>query len=1012
MSISLEKTSEAYNKLKEYNGENSYLINLKNDVFVYKNKTLNELQIEYILENHDKEPIYYNKIVKIAKWYGLKKQEEWGTEFVPEKLLIGYYLGETQAFYHIYVKYRKSMDKFILLFVPKNAILTPLFIEDFNNKEIDFSKYNTNDFKLKPQQEQGIKFLTTRKKAILAHQMGGGKEIDVNTLLPTPKGWIKADDVQVGDYLFASNGKPTKVLGKYYQGVKDIYEIQFTDDTKVNCGLEHLWITRNTYHNRKKWMVKSLKKILDEGLYANPSKQQIEFGRPPTNKWQIPMCQPVVYEEKKYLIDPYVLGLLIGDGSLCNGNICISIPTHENESIERISSTLNENYILKGEFSASCPRYSIIRKENRHGYKNDYVQEIKRLGLNVIGYDKFIPEEYMFGSIEQRIALLQGLMDSDGYISKTKNKISFTSTSLRLINDVKLLVESLGGRCISVCEDKRKGKYLKKCYNLRFQIRINPFRLKHKSERYTIDDTHTKYCNRRIKSVEKVRQSEAVCFYVDSEDHSFLTEHYVVTHNTITAIVSALEDNYDKILVISPASVKHTWYRELKRFMTEDDITVVEGSTWKEARFTIINYDILDNFYEIPTEIVKRKVRNVDDNGKITYKTVEKEVVSKKNAIINEAMANSQLFQSKFDLIIIDEAHKLSNANSGRYKIITDLIQRSNPKGIYELTGTMITNNPMNLYNILKIIDADITKDWQSYVKNYCDGKQIYVKGERDGFTNAFLKKKGKTSWYDLTYDEKTELNEFLDKNCKKIWLTGGASNLEELKERIKHLYLRDLNEEIYTKFKKETKVISYTLSNDEKIEYDNVWEEYINSLDEEERDLNKILDNKKLIEGSVLRQATSQMMIPHTIQLVENILKNSDDKVIIFCAFDKEIYDLKEHFQDACVVHNGKLTTKAKEKAIDTFKNDDKYRILLGNLVSTSVGLNLIVANHVIFNSVSWLPAENQQAEYRILRIGQTKDCTIYYQKLNDTYMTRMFELLAIKNEIIDAVIVDEKNK
>jgi SNF2 family DNA or RNA helicase len=509
-----------------------------------------------------------------------------------------------------------------------------------------------------------------------------------------------------------------------------------------------------------------------------------------------------------------------------------------------------------------------------------------------------------------------------------------------------------------------------------------------------------------------VRQSEAVCFYVDSEDHSFLTEHYVVTHNTITAIVSALEDNYDKILVISPASVKHTWYRELKRFMPEDDITIVEGSTWKEARFTVINYDILDNFYEIPTEIVKRKVRNVDDNGKITYKTVEKEVVSKKNAIINEAMANSQLFQSKFDLIIIDEAHKLSNANSGRYKIITDLIQRSNPKGIYELTGTMITNNPMNLYNILKIIDADITKDWQSYVKNYCDGKQIYVKGERDGFTNAFLKKKGKTSWYDLTYDEKTELNEFLDKNCKKIWLTGGASNLEELKERIKHLYLRDLNEEIYKKFKKETKVISYTLSNDEKIEYDNVWEEYINSLDEEERDLNKILDNKKLIEGSVLRQATSQMMIPHTIQLVENILKNSDDKIIIFCAFDKEIYDLKEHFQDTCVVHNGKLTTKAKEKAIDTFKNDDKCRILLGNLVSTSVGLNLIVANHVIFNSVSWLPAENQQAEYRILRIGQTKDCTIYYQKLNDTYMTRMFELLAIKNEIIDAVIVDEKNK
>ncbi len=1012
MSISLTQTSEAYDKLKNYNGDNPYLINLKNDVFAYKKITLNDFHTEYVLKNYDKKPFYYNKIVKIAKWYGMKKQEEWETEFVPEKLLIGYYLGETTNLYHVYAKYRKSLEQFISLFIPKTAILNPLFIEDFNNKEIDFSKYNTNGFKLKPQQEQAIKFLTTRKKAILALQMGSGKEIDVNTLLPTPKGWVKADDIQIGDYLFSSNGKPTKVLGKFYQGVKDIYEIQFTDDTKVNCGLEHLWITRNTYAKEKQWSVKSLKEILNEGLHAPLSKQQIEFNRPPTNKWQIPICKPVEYEEKKYFIDPYALGILIGDGHLCGDSICISIPVHENETIERISSTLNENYYLKGDFHSNCPRYIIRKKNYKNGDKNDYIQEIKRLGLNVIGYEKFIPEEYMFGSIEQRIALLQGLMDSDGYISKTKNKISFTSTSLRLINDVKLLVESLGGKCVSVYEDKRNDKYKKSCYNLRFQIRINPFRLKHKTERYTIDNTHNKYCNRRIKDVQKVRQSEAVCFYVDSEDHSFLTEHYVVTHNTIASIVSAIEDSYTKILVICPASVKINWKKEISLFENEDNITIVEGSTWKEARFTIINYDILDNFYEIPTETVKRKVKNVDDNGKITYKTVEKEVVSKKSTIINEAMANSQLFQSQFDLIIIDEAHRLSNANSGRYKIITDLIKRSNPKGIYELTGTMITNNPMNLYNILKIIDADITKDWQSYVKNYCDGKQIFVKGERDKFTNAFLKKKNKSTWNDLTYQEKNELNEYLDKNCKKIWLTNGASNLDELKERIKHLYLRDLNEDIYKNFKKETKLLSYSLSKEEKQEYNNIWEQYVSTLNENERDIDKILDNKKLIEGSVLRQATSQMMIPHTIKLTEEIINNSNDKVIIFCAFDKEIYELQEYFKDKCVVHNGKLTIKAKEKAIDTFKNDDNCRILLGNLVSTSVGLNLIVANHVIFNSVSWLPAENQQAEYRILRIGQNKDCFIYYQSFNETYLDRMFELLNIKNEIIDAVIVDEKNK
>lgn len=656
MANSLKKTNEAYEILKNYNGENSYIINLKNDVFVYKKMTLNDFHMEYIIKNHNFKPIYLNKIVKIADWFGEKKQIEWNIDFLPEKLLIGYYLGETSDFYHAYVKYRKSQEKMISIFIPKKALLNPLFLEDFNQKVVDFEKYNKMaGIVLKPQQEQGIKFLTTRKKAILAHQCGGGK--------------------------------------------------------------------------------------------------------------------------------------------------------------------------------------------------------------------------------------------------------------------------------------------------------------------------------------------------------------------TITSIVAALEDNFDKILVISPASVKSVWYDEIKRFVSEDEITVVEGSKWKEARFTIINYDILDNFYEIPMETVKRKVRNVDDNGKITYKTVEKEVVSKKDVIINEAMANSQLFQSKFDLIIIDEAHKLSNANSGRYKIISDLIKRSNPKGIYELTGTMITNNPMNLYNILKIIDADITKDWQAYVKRYCDGKQIFVKGERDKLTKVFLNKVKKQSWYDLTFDEKTELNTYLDTTCKKIWLTNGSSNLDELREKIKHLYLRDLNEEIYNNFSKEVKILEYNLTSDEWVQYNQIWDEYVNSQGEE-KDIDKLLDNKKLIEVSVLRQATSQMMIPYTIRLAENILNKTNDKMIIFCAFDSEIYALQEYFGDKCVVHNGKITAKEKDKVIKKFNEDENCRILLGNLTSTSVGLNLIVANKIIFNSVSWLPAENQQAEYRILRIGQTKDCRIFYQKFKNTYLDHIFETLQLKNEIIDNVIVDETKK
>lgn len=651
----IEKSSEAYKILQDYNGTNPYILDLKNGVYVRKIFKLSNFHINYIIQNQNFEPRLINKITKIANWYGEKKKTEWNLEFVPEKLLINSIIGETDDYYHVFVKYRRSQSQLLPIFLSKKAVLTNVFVPNFEDKVIDFSKYNSEDFILKPQQEQGVKFLTTRKKAILAHQMGGGK--------------------------------------------------------------------------------------------------------------------------------------------------------------------------------------------------------------------------------------------------------------------------------------------------------------------------------------------------------------------TATSIVAAIEDGFEKVLVICPASVKTNWFAEINRFVKQDDITIVEGSNWKESRFTIINYDILDNFYEIPTELVKRRVKTIDDNGKVLYKYVEKEVVSKKSAVVNEAMKHSQLFTSKFDLIIIDEAHRLSNANSGRYKIISDLIKRSNPTGIYELTGTMITNNPMNLYNILKIIDADITKDWAYYVRTYCDGKQIYVKAERDKLTSAFLRKKHKNSWYDLNSKEKDELNEHLDKYCRKIWLTNGSSNLEELKEKIKHLYLRDLNEDIYNNFSKKTEVISYNFSPKEQSQYDSVWEEYVASHGETEGDLTKLLDNKRLIESSVLRQATSDLMIPHTIDLVESEISKGN-KVIVFCAFDNEIYTLQDHFGDKCVIHNGKLTPKAKDAALAKFNSDPNCMVFLGNLTSSSVGLNLIAANRIVFNSVSWLPAENQQAEYRILRIGQTKNCVIYYQKFNNSYMDKMFDILNIKNQIIDSVIVDEKSK
>ena len=923
MKTNLKKIAQAYEILKVYNGNNQYIKRLKRDI----EEPLSDFSIDYVIFNHDKEQVPYNKIVKISEWYGEKLKEDLGLEFIPEKLYINSIIGETPNVYHMLITYRQSQEKPIEKFIPKSAIITPIVQDDFHDLNIDFDRYDRmGGITLKEHQKNAIKFLVSRKKGIVSLDMGMGKEIDVNTILPTPNGFKHADDISIGDCLFSSYGKPTKVLGKFYQGEKDLYEITFNDGTKANCGLEHLWIAKRD--TRKKWEVITLSDIMKSGLHpkSNPNK----------NVWKIPICQMVEYSEKRLVLPPYQLG---------------NILSNDNE---------DQNW------------------DNRK-----------------------IPEQYLCGSIRQRGELLCGIIDNNGKITDN-GYVIYETKSKTLAMDLKTLVLSLAGTAEIKENDDTYAVWLK--------VIFNPFADEEKAKLYDKVAIKAKPYSRYITDIKYSRTNNAVCFKVDSEDESFLTENYVVTHNTMCSIVAAIEGKYNKILVICPASLKTNWKKEIERFVPQDEITIVEGSKWKENKYTIINYDILKNFYIVPKENRKFKTKVYTDDGNVEFKTIEKVVKTEKKSIVEESLDNSQLFQSKFDLIIIDEAHRLSNKDSGMYEIVSDLIKRSNPDGIFELTGTMVKNNPINLYNILKLIDAEVTRDWISYVTKYCDGRQIFRdRKERDYFTNKYLQAVNKASWYDLSIDEKKKLDEYLDKNCKKIWLTNGASNLDELRERISHLYYRETAEESLKQINVERKIIEYELKDSEQWQYSNAWDDFLST--HEEKDLDVLIQNHKLIEGSVFRQLLADFMVERTIKLTEEEIKKGN-KVVIFCCFDNELYTLKKHFDDRCVIYNGKMLPKKKDQALNHFKTDDECKVFIGNIAAASVGLNINEANVVIFNNVDFVPANNVQAEYRILRLGQTKDCHIYYQKFKNTYMDRLFEILDIKNEIINAVITDESHK
>ena len=978
---------KAYEIIKGYNGYSNYMKYLQ-----YKVNSchyiLNDFDIEYIINNKDFVPYELNKTVKISVDFGRKLNEKFLIGFTPEKIRISSVIGEMGNSFHCYIQYRQSVPP-VLTYVNKNNILTPLETVDYNTVEVDFDKYDKSSKdgrKLKILQKEGIKFLLANRKCILADSMGTGKEQDVNTLIPTPTGYKRIGDIKVGDVVFGSNGKKCNVTAVFPQGKKDIYEIEFSDGSITNCGLEHLWFVKDkTSYNRKKdWKVLSLKEILKRGIEYTKRRKSKSIWKH-NYKFRIPICKPVEYDSREHIINPYLMGIMIGDGNLCNGGICISIPDSEIETLNRITPMISNKYKFTPNRSGACPNYRISKK-NPSKKPNTYMEEIRRLKLDVKGNYKFIPQEYMFDSVENRIELLRGLMDSDGTISKKGNKISYSTNSLKLANDVIELVQSLGGLAHLMAFDRRaNNKSIN--YVVSIKIEICPFHLRKKVERYTITDGKPKYLVKSIKNIKLHHQNDAICIKVDSEDHSYLTNSYIVTHNTTQSIVAAMASNSKKILIITTASLKTNWKRELTIYNDEKDIQILQGSKDEicDKKYVIANYDILINYYEVPTETVYETEYVYNENGKrevirkpVMVKSkdgqlIEKQKKSTRKDVIEECLKNSPLFLNKFDCVIIDEAQKLSNNSSNRYKVIDDFLKRAKPNYVFLLTGTPLTNKPINLYYILKLIDAPITRDYRYFIKRYCDAKTFRLK----------------------TGKEVTTIN--------------GASNLEELREKIKHLYIRRLLTEMTDMVDKNIITKTYDLTELQRVEYERLWQEYLDAQIEQGNEDSE--QYRQLVEGILVRQYLAKQMVDNTIKLVDDMLEEGG-KVIIVCTFAEEIAMFKNYYKKKCVVYDGKMTAKAKDKAEQAFNNDKNVRVFIGQILAAGVGLNLVVANKMVFNSYSWVAADNAQIEDRIYRLTQKNDVTCVYQLFNDSMSKHMYDTVIGKKNMMDTIIKSEINK
>lgn len=360
-----------------------------------------------------------------------------------------------------------------------------------------------------------------------------------DSLLYYPDGEFPIKDVKVGDLIYGKNGKLTEVLEKINPGVVDLFELTLSDGRKIKASENHLWTVYNVY--LKRWVELTTSEIFNRYYFLKYDKRYDKYSK--SSIYSIPLNEPIQYEKKELLIDPYWLGLYLGDGFTGSTNVC-SEDSEILEYCKQYAKTISMECSESSISSCDNPNFKVANIVTKIGRRKHNKNKLKELiKLYNIYTEKRIPKDYLYSNTEDRIQLLRGIMDTDGSVSKG-GAIEFSTSISNFADDFEFLCRSLG---MSVIRTTKKTSYkdkLGKKINCkiahRFSIKtnINPFKLSRKSiffENLMLKNKKKSFTTNRervsIVNIEKSEKAQAYCIKVKNEDSLFITDNFIVTHN-------------------------------------------------------------------------------------------------------------------------------------------------------------------------------------------------------------------------------------------------------------------------------------------------------------------------------------------------------------------------------------------------------------------------------------------------------------------------------------------------
>lgn len=458
------------------------------------------------------------------------------------------------------------------------------------------------DMNMKPRsklQEDCIHTMVTSKSPKLAIEVRGGvgKGHPYYTRIPTPtkEGFTLMGDLHVGDYVFDRTGRPTKILEIFELGEEDVYKVTFNDHRSVLCTGEHLW-TIKTYKNGR-WYVRQLNDIVNN--YKHLSRYKLSKGIEEwVYKYYIPTCESIEYPHREVPVDPWVLGCFIGNG-------CCTVKTLEYSSgTDEIPLRIAEMYDFDLKYPRTGYTYRFYDKKTGRPIRTaDFFKGVEGI-IDHYSYEKYIPDEYLYNDMETRMLLLQGLMDTDGCITRSGGRYhtKYSSTSKKLLEQIQWLVRSFGYSA-TITKDKRKHKYTSGfCGTLIFRVpnsfKQNMFTLSYKHDRAM--EAHDKeqkdyYKDLFITDIRKVDRAKCRCIMVDNPEHLYLANDFIVTHNTFMSSYAIKELKLKPLIIAPTANLKNQWIENFENFGIDRKDIATNIHDGKNKKMTIVTIASLGN---------------------------------------------------------------------------------------------------------------------------------------------------------------------------------------------------------------------------------------------------------------------------------------------------------------------------------------------------------------------------------------------------------------------------------